>query len=70
MIFCLSENSRPSNPSIKRNPASHHPKRSYDDFVLIIPIIREHARISFRKNRPEEKEELIEECLANAFNAS
>ena len=42
---------------------------AYDEFVLIIPVIREHARFSFRKKNPEEKEELIEECLANAFRA-
>jgi hypothetical protein len=44
-------------------------QRTYDDFVLIIPVIRNHARVSFCKMQPEEKEELIEECLANAFRA-
>ena len=69
MICCPSENPRNSIPTPKQKSASQHPKRSHDDFVLLIPVIREHARFSFRKNRPEEKEELIEECLANAFRA-
>jgi hypothetical protein len=68
MIRSPSDNPQ-SNPHAKRNSAARHPQISYEDFVLIIPAIREHARISFRKKRPEEKAELIEECLANAFRA-
>jgi hypothetical protein len=47
----------------------HQDKQAHEDFVLIIPVVRTHARISFRKKPPEEQEELIAECLANAFRA-
>ena len=69
MICCPPENPRRLKPSTQRTSASQHPKRPYDDFVLLIPVIRNHARFSFRKKNPEEREELIEECLANAFRA-
>ena len=35
----------------------------------MIPIIQEHARVSFLGKGPEEKEELAAECVANAFRA-
>ena len=35
----------------------------------MIPIIQEHARVSFLRKGPEEKEELAAECVANAFRA-
>jgi hypothetical protein len=65
--------SRPSE-NLRRSNSQAHGKtgsseRSFDDFVLIIPLIRQHAQFSFRKKRSEEKEELVEECLANAFRA-
>jgi hypothetical protein len=67
MIFCPAQPLRRSKSKTERTSAAHHGKRAYDDFVLLIPLIRDHARFSFRKKRPEEKAELVEECLANAF---
>ena len=58
----------------KRTPLRHPSSAgqappAFDEFVLMIPVIRRHARLRFRKLRPEEKEELVEECVANAFRA-
>jgi hypothetical protein len=69
MICNPSENPRRSNPNAKRKSAIRQPKKSFDDFVLIIPVVRRHARISFCKMPPERKEDLIEECIASAFRA-
>jgi hypothetical protein len=57
------------NHAAKRKSIPQRLKKSLDDFVLIIPVVREHARISFRKKLPEEQAELIEECVASAFRA-
>jgi hypothetical protein len=44
-------------------PACHAP------FVAMLPAIRRTAQISFRKVRPELRDDLIEEVVANAFVA-
>ena len=54
-------------PNPRHHSTIRQTKPNYDDFVLIIPVIREHARISFLKLGPEEREEMIEECVASAF---
>ena len=69
MICIPTINPQQSNRAAKRKSTPQPLKNLHDNFVLIIPAVRTHARISFRKHRPEEKEELIEECIANAFRA-
>lgn len=41
----------------------------HDRFLALLPQIRNHAHIAFRHERPEGREELIAEVLANAFVA-
>jgi hypothetical protein len=50
----------------KRNRA---PRTSPVDFERLLPQIREQARLAFRFAKPELKEELIAETIANAFCA-
>jgi hypothetical protein len=38
-------------------------------FLLLLPAIREQARFAFRNERPERRQELIAETIANAFVA-
>jgi hypothetical protein len=40
---------------------------SHAEFLAMLPAIRRTAQISFRKVRPELRDELIEEVIANAF---
>jgi hypothetical protein len=48
----------------------NRPKQtSHADFERMLPQIREQARLAFRFARPELKEELIAETIANAFVA-
>jgi hypothetical protein len=49
--------------SISTTPANHAA------FVAMLPAIRRTAQISFRKVRPELRDDLIEETIANAFVA-
>ena len=49
-----------------RNQAT---KTSHGDFERMLPAIREQARLAFRFARPELREELIAETIANAFRA-
>ena len=49
--------------SISTTPENHAA------FVMMLPTIRRAAQISFRKLRPELRDELIEEVIANAFVA-
>ena len=52
-----------------RNP---HPKTSSDcsdQFLPLLPRIREHANFAFRTQPPEYREELVAEVVANAFVA-
>jgi hypothetical protein len=49
--------------SISTKPADHAP------FMAMLPAIRRAAQISFRKVRPELRDDLIEEVVANAFVA-
>jgi hypothetical protein len=49
---------------------AHRPKQtSHADFERMLPQIREQARHAFRAAKPELKEELIAETIANAFCA-
>ena len=68
MTCCPSQNPYRLSGKAKRNSASRRP-HPYQDFVCMIPVIQEHARISFPRKGPEEKEELAAECVANAFRA-
>jgi hypothetical protein len=63
------ETSRSSSAHVQQATASHPRNQAHDDFVRMVPLIRTHARYSFRKKLAEEQEELIAECLANAFRA-
>src|ERR1700704_4343841 len=49
--------------SVSTKPDSHAA------FVTMLPAIRRTAQISFRKVRPELRDDLIEEVVANAFVA-
>jgi hypothetical protein len=49
--------------SISTEPSSHAA------FVAMLPAIRRAAQISFRKIRPELRDDLVEEVVANAFVA-
>lgn len=42
---------------------------SHDKFLSMLPMIRRQARLAFRRLRPEQREELIEEVCANSFVA-
>ena len=68
MTCCPSQNPSRSNGKAKRNSASRRP-HPYQDFERMIPVIQEHARVSFLGKGPEEQEELAAECVANAFRA-
>jgi hypothetical protein len=45
------------------------PHHSQGKFLAMLPLIREQAQHAFRNVRPEEREELIAEVIANAFCA-
>ena len=42
-------------------------ERQNERFVEMLPLIRSQARLAFRRLRPELKEELVTETVANAF---
>jgi DNA-directed RNA polymerase specialized sigma24 family protein len=69
MIYCPPSNPQRQKRAAKRKTTSPPLKNPCSDFVLLHPAIRDHARISFRKLPPEMKEDLVEECVANAFRA-
>src|ERR1700694_886240 len=57
-------------PMITLNEPHHSNSTKPDShaaFVAMLPAIRRTAQISFRKVRPELRDELIEEVIANAF---
>jgi hypothetical protein len=69
MICSPSKNPHPARCLVKRPAAAPPAEGAHEDFVRLLPTVRKHARICFRQKRPEEREELVAECLANAFRA-
>ncbi len=50
-------------------PQSARNENAHDAFVAMLPQIKQQASIAFRSRRPEEREELTQEVIANAYVA-
>jgi hypothetical protein len=61
MICSPPKNPHPARCPDKRPAAVPPAEGARDDFVRMLPTIRKHARICFRQERPEEREELVAE---------
>ena len=57
MTCCPSQNPCRLSGNAKRDSVSRRP-HPYQDFVCMIPVIHEHARVSFLGKGPEEQEDL------------
>jgi hypothetical protein len=42
-------------------------QQHHDRFLEMLPLIRSQARLAFRRMRPEIKDELVQEAIANAY---
>jgi hypothetical protein len=69
MIRTRSDSAREPRRNPRPSISAEQGKNHGAGFVPMIPVIRRQAKISFRKKGREEREELIEECVANAFRA-
>jgi hypothetical protein len=78
-VVFLSHEDRPSTGTVRNQGAFPmiaiaHPSKScptasnaHDQFLEMLPTIREQARLAFHSSRPEAREDLIAETVANAF---
>jgi len=46
-----------------------HTPQWHTPFLAMVPAIAKHAKIAFRERSPEEREELVQECVANCLAA-
>lgn len=46
-----------------------HADNAHDRFLAMLPSIKQYASAAFRDHQPEEREDLVEEVVANAFVA-
>ena len=54
---------------VKCNSVSMTQKAEQERFLAMLPQIRRQAFVAFRKQRPEAREELIQEVVANSYCA-
>ena len=52
--------------AIKKSTNKSH-AAAPDKFLLMLPLIRQQARLAFRKFMPEQKDELVAEVIANSY---
>ena len=55
--------------AITKQPRQTDATQQNERFLEMLPLIRHRARLAFRRLRPELKQELIQEVIANAFLA-
>jgi len=55
--------------AITKQPRQTVTAQQNELFLDMLPLIRSHARLAFRRLRPEHKDELVREVVANAYCA-
>jgi hypothetical protein len=53
--------------AIAKQPRQTVTAQQNERFLEMLPLIRHRARLAFRRLRPENKEELVQEVIANAY---
>jgi hypothetical protein len=53
--------------ALKKDQESHSAEYVQERFLAMLPLIRQQATIAFRRCRPEAKEELVQEVIANCY---
>ena len=55
--------------AITKQPREATTAQQNEPFLDMLPLIRSQARLAFRRLRPEHKNELVQEVIANAYCA-